>query len=329
MENFDIENRKKYDAVYKRGQQQAKNDRCMICGKPCSSFCQSHTLPRMVLKNISQNGYLNTAFWQYGDKNNPEVLKPKIGIKKAGVFYLICNECDNMVFKEYEDEKIFEKQFSDNILNLITLKTSLYMYYKYSIQEYVDNKILEGVKNKRIIDLHNAEYKQAFKNDIDDCMSYMSKMHKNPKYKVLFWKRVGYKIPIATQTCYGLRYNFKGDMVHENPTVYLLLCPFDRYSIICLYCKNDAELINQIAFPNNVSWIKKLSLISNLLISNTEDYFASEKLEKKLSEEDKKTIYNMAYGLEFANFSSIQKNISYMTNSFSYPNLLVEKYCVE
>ena len=327
MDKNDFESIREYNEIYKKGRQISKASSCMICGKICSSFCNSHTLPQMVLKNILNDGKLNTAFWLLGDKNNPDVLKQNKGLNNAGVFHLICNDCDSKIFNEYEQEDIFKKPFPDEILNLITLKSSLYMYYKYQIQRYADSILCKDIENNEILDNNNEKYAKEFKEDIEECKKILNnKEDKSQHYKILFWRKLNYKVPLATQTCYGLSHNFEGKIVSGEPMVYVLICPFEEYSTICLYSKNDESVINKLAFPQNASLQKKLSLINNLIIVNTEDYYVSKELEKRLDEKKKQELRSMSYSLEYANPFSMSKQASYMKDSFNYINLLLEKY---
>lgn len=329
MEKATFEDNKEYNDIYKKGREVSKRKTCMICGKECTSFCNSHTLPQMVLKHITQNGELNTAFWQFGDKNNPNAIRQTIGKNNAGVFNSICRECDATVFKDYECEQAYLKEFTDKILNLITLKTSLYMNYKYKIQAYADSILCSDLGNIEYLDATNKRYAQEFEEDVEVCKELLNSKKTKFQYKVLFWKKLNYKIPIATQTVYGLRYNFKGMRVMDEPLVYVLACPFEKYSIICLYCKNDEQTIRNIAFPNNVSWINKLSLINNLILAHSEEYFVAKELEKILDVSLKQKLKNMSHELEIASISSISKQISYFTKNFDYPNLLLEKYSIK
>lgn len=330
MTKNDIDRIKEYNKVYKEGRHYSKPDKCMICGKICSSFCNSHTLPQMVLRNICNGEKLNTAFWLLGDDKNPDPIKQSKGKNNAGVFHLICNDCDSKVFNEYEQENVFGKEFSDRTLNLITLKSSLYMYYKYMIQEYADSIICKDVENVEILINNNQRYAQEFAEDIEQCKKLLNtKEDKSKQYRILFWKKLNYKIPLATQTCYGLRYNFKGEIVKNEPMVYIMLCPFEKYSIVCLYCKNEENVIKDISFPQNVSWQKKLSLINNLIIANTEDYYVSKELEEKLDKEVKDKLKKMSNNIEYFTPYSINQQINYMKKSFEYPNLLLEKYAVK
>lgn len=59
--NDEIEFRKQFNEIYRRAQKQSKLEYCLCCGKNVTSFCNSHTLPRFILKSISDNGMVYTS----------------------------------------------------------------------------------------------------------------------------------------------------------------------------------------------------------------------------------------------------------------------------
>lgn len=42
---------KNISRMFKKVRAQAKEEHCAVCGKPCSSFCNSHSVPQFVYKN--------------------------------------------------------------------------------------------------------------------------------------------------------------------------------------------------------------------------------------------------------------------------------------
>ena len=93
----DLKYKKKMSQILKEARQTAKNEECYYCGKSVSSFCMSHSVPRFSLENIAINGEvltLNTIV------DNPFMDKEN-GVKKAGTFQLICNDCDRKIFSDY------------------------------------------------------------------------------------------------------------------------------------------------------------------------------------------------------------------------------------
>ena len=81
-----IEVRKKVNKMLSEARKKAKPPKCILCGKEQSSFCNSHSVPKMVLKNIAKAGKLYHANKLI---EIPVVDKEK-GISNSGTFYFIC-----------------------------------------------------------------------------------------------------------------------------------------------------------------------------------------------------------------------------------------------
>ena len=54
MDNIGIY--KEISKIKKEANKYTKGTNCALCGKSCTSFCNSHTIPRFVIKNIAENG---------------------------------------------------------------------------------------------------------------------------------------------------------------------------------------------------------------------------------------------------------------------------------
>lgn len=51
-----IELKKQINQLNREAAQKAKRDTCLICGKSCTSFCNSHIIPQFILKSIADDG---------------------------------------------------------------------------------------------------------------------------------------------------------------------------------------------------------------------------------------------------------------------------------
>lgn len=117
----DFSYKKEMNKIYREARQAAKRETCYFCGKPCSSFCNSHSIPRFCLKNIATNGNvltLNTLI------DNP-LMDTEKGVEEAGTFHLICNECDNKLFSDYETPKNYAQQPTQKMISQMALKNAL------------------------------------------------------------------------------------------------------------------------------------------------------------------------------------------------------------
>ena len=75
-----------YSILKKEAHANAKDQKCLLCGADCTSFCNSHSIPQFILKNVSNNFVSG-----YGVLKNP--LSPPSGVKNALVFKNIFNKC--------------------------------------------------------------------------------------------------------------------------------------------------------------------------------------------------------------------------------------------
>ena len=54
----DIELRKRINKLFSQTRNAAKPNKCVLCGKKQTSFCNSHSVPQFSLRNIADNGKL-------------------------------------------------------------------------------------------------------------------------------------------------------------------------------------------------------------------------------------------------------------------------------
>lgn len=119
-----IDAKKKVGAFLKSIQQDSKPNKCILCGQHKTSFCNSHSVPRMCLKNIAVNGKVLQANGLVG----ADVIDVEKGINNSGTFHFICNECDSKAFQDYENPDTWtEIAPTDKVLSQIALKDVLLM----------------------------------------------------------------------------------------------------------------------------------------------------------------------------------------------------------
>lgn len=100
-----LDKKKELNPILAQSRKRAKKDKCIYCNEEKTSFCNSHSIPAFCLKNIATDGYLyysNTLI-------DVALLDSEKGVKNAGIFQLICRDCDSKIFQEYEDLSNYEK----------------------------------------------------------------------------------------------------------------------------------------------------------------------------------------------------------------------------
>ena len=176
-----------------------KIDRCLLCGRKMTSACDSHIVPQFVLKEIAEDGHVS-----YGCallKKIVHGVEKTTGIKNAHNFRLICRDCDNRVFKHYEDPNNIDSfaSLSPNerkvVLCEMAIKTHL-AHISMKWREIVGKDILSGGR----LGILEKEGKGVFGERIDmeeheeliKVIQKDMKTNRNP-FVVLFEKTLDYK----------------------------------------------------------------------------------------------------------------------------------------
>lgn len=108
----------------------AKQTKCYVCKKEISSFCNSHSVPQFCLKTIATDGKV----FMSGIQKSIPYLGEDTGVKSVGTFQIICRECDNTIFQEYENPLLYNKEPTEQILAQIAKKNYLQMIFKRNLK---------------------------------------------------------------------------------------------------------------------------------------------------------------------------------------------------
>jgi hypothetical protein len=121
----EIENYKIINKLFSEAERKAKLSHCVLCKKECSSFCNSHSVPRFALSRIAENGKVSETL-----KNRMPLHEKSLGVKQTGTFKLICNACDNEIFQDYENPTSYSANPTNAMIAQIAIKNYLQMIYK-------------------------------------------------------------------------------------------------------------------------------------------------------------------------------------------------------
>ena len=112
---------KRMSKIKKIAQENAKLNKCYYCKKENIQYCNSHSIPKFALKNISINGEL-----LYTNKLiKLPFEKEEKGLNEAGTFKIICRDCDSYIFKDYENAENYLTVPTPKMLAEISLKNYL------------------------------------------------------------------------------------------------------------------------------------------------------------------------------------------------------------
>lgn len=334
--------KKKLNAILKDSKSQAKLEKCYYCDNDCNSFCNSHTIPQFCLKNIAVNGKvycMNTIL-------EMPVMKDKKGINEAGVFHLICRDCDSTIFKDYENPENYKNVPTIKMLAQIDMKNSLKNISK-RLNEIELYKLMGerlGAPNNYVnyrneinrIDL--KEYEDSFLN-----AKKVDIKPSNGEYYIGFHQVLPYVVPVAFQGTIALVSDIKGDIINDiyNPdpkyvikNLSLCIFPFKTSSLIMLFVeKNNRRFSRFFRQLKKLSIKEQLSIINFILFSYTEDYFLSPNISKDVIEELSE-VSGMTTNMLAEVGTTKSQHLEEVIKNFDYngrheiPNLLSEEFAL-
>lgn len=208
-----IEVKKKISKLLSEARNLAKPERCILCGKEQTSFCNSHSVPRLSLKNIATDGMVLHATALLGI----DVIDIEKGVNNSGTFRFICKNCDASFFQDYENEDNLKLRPTDKMLAEIAVKNfllqiskrtqeqELYKELQQRFSTYTNPEDLAGITE---LDIRNFNEEFLFHKNIVE-------KNETGGYQILFWKVLPYKIPIAIQSAIALSKDLNGNIINN------------------------------------------------------------------------------------------------------------------
>ena len=337
-----IEARRQFGRLFSKSKSAAKPDRCLWCGKKISRFCDSHTIPQMVLKNIDSNGkfdYANTIL------ENP-LIKYDQGMAEANIFHLLCTDCDNTLFQDYENLSNLKRSPTDRMLAQIALKNLLLILSKRLLEiEFFDliNEQMDPffIQRKQMF---NQLDKRDFFLEFDRIRQMLETDEYN--YEIITYDKVNYKVPIAFQGALTVYGDMNGEMVIDiyddsaSKTIkqmHMCVFPLDDCSVIfTFYNKTDSEYVNFARQLKSMNQEKRLKFLGYFMFFISEDMMIAKKFPhrtyfyeqvKKMFREqyefwtDSKEEYE---GVKAQNLSKFK-----YWKEDSFPGILTQKYAIK
>lgn len=347
MDKSVIELRKRANALMNESKRRAKKTECIWCGKKITSFCNSHSIPQCIIRNIEVEGkvdYFNAL------AKNP-ILDYDKGVNEAGTFKLLCKNCDSKLFQDYENLDRLREKPDDRMLAEIVLKNLMVMLNKRYIEVELPKVMAESFNVPRYF---NTKTQLQIKNlDIRDFgWEYLrtKKIIQNSDdvdvFRLLFWKKLDYVIPIAFQGQVVLYGDLEGNIVsdiYDNSTtnvvknLHVCLFPLKKESVVfAFYHKDDHEYD---AFANQFERLDdeaKLQLLSYILYERCEDMLFAKKFPHRTWMIDKITEVFvktpcMHLVADVYEYESVKRKelCSLMNRDVSFPNILTPKFALE
>lgn len=337
-----IEIRKKEARIIAKARSKAKPEKCILCGKPQTSFCNSHSVPMMVLRSIADKGKVLLSLALVGFDR--EIHDIELGVKASGTFHYICENCDNTFFQDYENDKNIIMKPNEKMLAEIAVKNYLLQLSKCSLE-----KELYTILQRQYNILSDFQKLMATKNtDLAEFEAEV-RFHQNiacnnltGQYNILFWKVLPYTVPIATQSTFVLNKDIEGTKIiniyDENPNIrmqymHLAIFPFNGESVVLLYHhKRDREYRRLAHQLNSISEDKILIYINYLVFKFTDNYFVSHKIENEINTNAKLQALSREYddrpSLGILNFSNNYGRDYTPIASDDIPNFLSPEWAI-
>ena len=334
-----IQYNKQLSSFLRRSREESKNTSCFYCGKPCKSFCNSHSVPRFCLKNIAIDGMVyhsNTVI-------NMPLYDIQKGVNEAGTFHIICSECDNNVFSDYEEPSNYNNAPSDKMLAQIALKNNLLSISKRQLEIVLYSNIEKQTEYifPTMHDINRMDLNEYIEN------SNYAKRALNSKwdnfYYLAYYAKIDYVVPIAFQNSLAIIWDFEGGLINDiyadSPdykvrNINICIFPLENQSVIILFFKQGEKRYNKFLRQfRDMTHEQKLQALVYLLFAYSEDIFLYRGLDKNVFNNEE--LINIAQQTPLAilgNFN--EKPLAASKESFSYkemnsiPNLLSDKYKV-
>ena len=284
----------KISSLNKAAAKSAKLERCLLCHKACSSFCNSHSIPQFALRRIAENGKVMLPL-----QEELFTVGSSTGVNKAGTFYTICNDCDSRVFQQYENPAAYTSTPTNQMLAQIALKNILLMISKRhqeraeymligkqsdSLQAFADEKIFWGDLDLRDYG-ENLEYAKSSLNG-----------RKSNQYYLCFFTILDYVVPYAAQSSITLISDFEDNIVnniysqeetYRIKDIHVAVFPLKSTSAILLFIEDGVKRYRK--FYRSLRKLSKedqLAAINYLIFSYTENVFMNPTTHKELKKND-------------------------------------------
>lgn len=294
MNNSIIEFKKNFNLLKNKTLSSIKPNKCILCNSSITSCCNSHSVPRMILKNISENGKL----LQFGACLEYTIFDFEKGVNNSGTFHLICNNCDKHYFDIYENESSLLSELTDKLMAQIALKNFLLQLSKISIDKGLNNSFTKS-PFYNIFNKSQYTFFQNFKNQKDivnklnlkeifieiDLLKKIieSDSYSKSQFKVIYKCVLPYKVNIASQAAIAIEKDYDGnilnDLCNKSDNYRIQFChicifPLKENSLILFFYHKKDERYKLLKMQfQKLSYKSRLEYINWLIFRYTENVF--------------------------------------------------------
>ena len=275
---------KEKSRIETKARQLAKLEYCYYCNKNVAGLCNSHSIPRFCLKRISKSGkvyYANTLI------ELPYMNDDK-GVNEAGTFHLICQDCDNKIFQDYENPALYREKPTGNMLAQIAMKNYLLLISKRLYERSFYTLLGEEFPRARsytqhmldIISVDLVDYENSFKR----AKKGSSGNHKD-WYYLCYYQKLDYTVPIAFQGGIMLVCDFRDKVINDiynfDPKnhindIHIAVFPLEDYSVVMMFIDSrDSRYRKFYKELRKLPLEDQLSTINYIIFSYSEEIYLS------------------------------------------------------
>jgi hypothetical protein len=283
--------RKECNKFWSESAKEAKENNCLFCNTPAKGFCNSHSVPAFVLKNISENGllYNNNKLIKFSMRDDTK------GVGSTGTFRLICRTCDSIIFSDYENPENYNSTPTQKMLSQIAMKNYLKQIYKKNVEFKLYAKIestygFSPQIPQNINDINILDYKEYIK-EFNRAKKISIKPNTN-EYYLFLHEKLDYVTPMAFQDSVALIVDLEGSIinnVHDMDPKYVIqqlhICvfPMENHTEIMLFIDSKHNRYrNFYKQLRKINSKDKLAIITYIIFSCSEDIFISPMIDKNV-----------------------------------------------
>ncbi len=345
-----IESNQKIAKIHSLARERAKSGHCLLCNKPCSSFCNSHSVPQFSLRPIADNGILMSPL----QKHIPSLGK-NLGVNNAGTFFIICDDCDNTRFQEYETPSAYSQNPTTKMLAQIAIKNYLFFISRRK-EEIEISKILKEMAyqfgfssmDAEYIGLENAqqieEYDLAnFQIGLADSINSLSSG--NDSFTLCYYKVLDYIVPYAAQSAINLVSDFDDAVINDlfveqdvdqMKQIHFAVFPLEKSSVVLAFTDKKTNCYQNFTLQlNKMDMSEQLSVINYILFLYTENIFINPNVYEQLQKSPefidvcrKSTLIESPVPFLLGNPTSRLVQEFSLKNHHKIPNLLSSQYAL-
>ena len=335
MDNIEL--RKQMNKMMRDATQDAKLDSCLICGKKCTSFCNSHIIPQFVLKSIAKNGLVLQGISAFNNLNK-EVIESQKGVNNTWTFKVICNECDAKYFADYENEQALIAVPTTKKLAEIALKNSMMQLAKRFHEVALYKKMEDKIHQKELLDEEHQLDIRDYRFDFKRAKKIIDNNLKSG-YILLFYKVLDYVTPIAMQGPIPIHRDLDGEIVNDiddfDPNVKIQelqvgVFPLKNTTvIIAFYHKDDRNYVKFNRKFNRLNFAEQLQYLNYLIFKYCEHYAISPNISQQILSDSNLAQLVLEHNDIPQHFISLDEMNYFMNKPLidwqTIPNLLADK----